>query len=59
MALEIHMEAGEGMARTLKTNGIPSYTKMERDEKGSFIESLLIAVFLYYADDENKDKKED
>ena len=53
------MEAGKGMARTLKTNGIPSYTKMERDEKGSFIESLLIAVFLYYADDKNKDKKED
>jgi len=42
------------MARTLKTNGIPSYIKMEKNEKGSFIESLLILIFLYYADDDNK-----
>lgn len=56
MALEIRMEAGKGMARALKTNGIPSYTKMERDEKDSFIASILVVVFFYYADKDKNNK---
>jgi len=44
------------MERKVIKNGIPSYTKMEKGEKDSFVESLLILIFLYYADDENKNK---
>jgi len=49
------LEAEVKMAKDLQMKGIPSYTKMEKDERESFIASILVVVFFYYADkDKNK-----